>query len=377
MISNYDIIVFTSFYFPHLGGVERYVENFYKETNRKVLIITSKYDNKLKTREKEKNLEILRVNSIKIIKDKYYIPSIRGIKEIKTTMNKAKKGNIKTQIHTHTRFYFINVIATYLAKKMRLTHYHFEHGSSFVHDGSFLVRGLAYLFDMTLARYVLKNSSSLFPISEGVKTFLNKHYKNLTFGPILYNSFDFREKRFKRKAKPKIPKILFVGRLVKSKGVYELLEAARILKQGNFSFKLSFIGDGSEKVRMEKTIEKYNLEKEIKVRGKLPYEKTQKEYCKHDIFINPSYTEGLPTTVLEALAHSLLIVATDVGGTREIIKKEKLLQKSELTGKNLSKAILYIYINWDMEYNEYWSIYQKVKKKFDIKNTVNKYLVRY
>lgn len=44
-----------------------------------------------------------------------------------------------------------------------------------------------------------------------------------------------------------------------------------------------------------------------------------------DIFVNPSYMEGFPTSVLEALLSECVVVATDVGGTAEISKKNDLI----------------------------------------------------
>lgn len=46
---------------------------------------------------------------------------------------------------------------------------------------------------------------------------------------------------------------------------------------------------------------------------------------KFDIFVNPSYQEGLPTTVIEALLAHCVVVATDVGGTKEISDKQDLI----------------------------------------------------
>jgi hypothetical protein len=55
----YNIIVFSTFYKPHIGGVEKYVENFYKRLSEKdTLIITSKYDKSLITRGQDLNLDI-------------------------------------------------------------------------------------------------------------------------------------------------------------------------------------------------------------------------------------------------------------------------------------------------------------------------------
>lgn len=367
------IIVFCSLYKPNLGGVEKYVENFYnKLPKHNVTIVTSKNDKTLLTEEKDGNTKILRVDSIEIIKGKYYIPTLKGLEQMKKVVKETDSTN--SEIHTHTRFYLTNCIATKLAKKFGFQHYHFEHGSSFVKDGSFIVRSFAYLFDMTLAKYILKNSKLIFPISEGVKEFLKEHYKNLTFGPTLYNSYDFRDKNFNKKPKPKTVKLLFVGRLVKAKGVYELIDTAKILKDKNFPFTLTIIGDGSEKEAIERIIERYKLKKEVTMTGKLPYDKTQKEFPKYDIFINPSYTEGLPTTILEAIAHSLLVVATDVGGTREVIPLKYLINIKDLNPETLAKNIIETFESWDNKQGEFYKIAEVARKKFHIDNTIKEYL---
>jgi len=367
-----NVFVFSSFYKPHLGGVEKYVENFYQRlTNHKVTIITSKYDNRLKSKEKDGDLNIVRIDSIQILKDKYYIPTFNGYKKIKELIRDSGRTNI--EIHTHTRFYLTNFLATLLARKYKVNHYHFEHGSSFVQDGSSIVRLFAYIFDQTLGKYILKKSDLVFPISEGVRKFLNRNYKNIKFGPTLYNSYDFKGKEYKNSEKPTNPKLLFVGRLVKSKGVYELVEAAKILKEENFPFKLTLIGDESEKESLARYIEDNDLDQDIILKGKLPYEETQLEFPKYDIFINPSYTEGLPTTVLEALFNNLLIVATNVGGTNEIIPDKLLINKEELSSSTLAKHIKDTFNNWDKLKIQYEKTYKEDKEKFSWDTNIEKY----
>lgn len=369
----YDIIVFAHLFKPHLGGLERYIETFYTNIpKKKILIITSKYKRNLKTEEQFKNLHILRTNSIQIINDKYYIPSLGGFKQIRRIFDDNYKNN--PEIHTHTRFYFSNFLASIFAKNKKLIHFHFEHGSSFVRDGSPLIRLFSRIFDFTLARYTLKSSNLVFPVSDSVKEFLTKYYKNLSLGPTLYNSLNFKNKDFKYKSKPEIPKLLFVGRLVKSKGIYELLETCKILKEKHFPFTLTIIGDGSERNFVEKYVQKKDLKRYVFIKGALPFEETQKEYLKHDIFINPSHTEGFGLTVLEALSNGLLIIATNAGGTQEIINKEKLIPLKELSPQVISERITKILSLWDEEILIHRDLFEKAKRKFSAANIIQKYL---
>lgn len=369
----YDIIVFAHLFKPHLGGLEKYIETFYTNIpNKKILIVTSKNKKTLDTEEQFKNLQILRTDSIKVINDKYYIPSIKGIKQIWNVFKENYKNN--PEIHTHTRFYFTNFLASLFAKNKKLIHFHFEHGSSFVRDGSFLIRLFSIIFDNTLARYTLKSSTLIFTISDSVKEFLTKHYKNLFYGPTLYNSMNFKNKEFQHKSKPKIPRLLFVGRLVKSKGIYELLEACKILNEEHFSFTLTIIGDGSERSFVEKYVQKNDLKANIFIKGALSFEETQNEYLKHDIFINPSHTEGFGLTVLEALSNGLLIIATNAGGTQEIINKEKLIPIDELSPRIIIERIIKTLALWDEEILLHKDLFERAKKKFSTESVIQKYL---
>ncbi|RLC64495.1 MAG: glycosyl transferase family 1, partial [Chloroflexi bacterium] len=129
---------------------------------------------------------------------------------------------------------------------------------------------------------------------------------------------------FKRKelSQPDIKvTITFVGRLVYGKGVQNLILAFPELTRKSRA-RLLIIGDGSYKPALERLAQSVD-------RGNILFlgQKKQREIAEllsiTDIFVNPSYSEGLPTSVLEAGVAGLPIVATDVGGTKEIIEDGK------------------------------------------------------
>lgn len=366
----YDTIVFAHLYKPHIGGYEKYIEELYThQPKKKILIITSLYDKKTLRREIDRNIEIQRIKVWEMVKGKYYIPSFNGTKQIIRIL----RDNKDAEIHTHTRFYFSNFIATLLAQIYHQKHYHFEHGSSFVKDGDVFVRIVAWIFDHTLSKYVLGNSKKIFSVSESSRHFLNQHFGKLSFGPVIYNSYPFLNDAFKQRSKPKTLKLLYIGRIIRPKGIYELIDACALMKESDFQFTLTMIGDGSDMENIKRLIKSNNLGEYITLTGLLPFEKTQEEIKKYDILINPSYTEGLPTTVLEGLANSLFIVATDVGGTREIIPEEKLIPLEKLSGKSIEDKVVDIYGNWDKEDDDYVRIYKEARDKFSWDTNVKKF----
>jgi len=113
--------------------------------------------------------------------------------------------------------------------------------------------------------------------------------------------------------------ILFVGYLDEFKGIYELINAFNIIHSENRKVKLMMIGAGPKKDHLLKILTEMNIENEVIFTGRVEPQKIHKYYQAADIFVLPSYTEGLPVSVLEAMACGLPIVATDVGGIPEII----------------------------------------------------------
>jgi teichuronic acid biosynthesis glycosyltransferase TuaC len=118
-------------------------------------------------------------------------------------------------------------------------------------------------------------------------------------------------------------KILFVGRLSKLKGIYELLEAFARLHRKHDQVELHLVGENKLGNILNKLLEEREIKSNTKVHGPIAHDDVKYFYHIADIFVLPSHSEGLPTVLAEAMAIGLPIVATDVGGIPEIITHGK------------------------------------------------------
>lgn len=109
--------------------------------------------------------------------------------------------------------------------------------------------------------------------------------------------------------------ITYIGRLVYGKGVQDLLS---IFPQLKGDVQLLIVGDGPYRGELEALARQVDASN-IVFSGEQRPEDIPSILKSTDIFVNPSYSEGLPTSVLEACAAGCAVVATDVGGTNEII----------------------------------------------------------
>lgn len=131
-----------------------------------------------------------------------------------------------------------------------------------------------------------------------------------------------------------------IGRLVREKNYQSLVAAAALLK--NKPLKFFVIGSGEEKQKLQKMIFKNGLTDNFFVIENLtPADIYLKAF---DIFVLPSIKEGLPYTILEAMAASLPIISTRVGGIPEILESRGLVMPpNEPT--ELARAIDFLLAN--------------------------------
>lgn len=160
--------------------------------------------------------------------------------------------------------------------------------------------------------------------------------------------------------------VLFMGRLGERKGIYDLLSVISTINKRHKHVFFHLCGDGDvEKVK--DIVIKNNMEKNVFIPGWINLEQKLDYFAAGSIYILPSYNEGLPISILEAMASSLPIIATNVGGIPEAVEHKKngylVLPGDKL---NLEKYLLLLIENEELrnELGEY--SFKKCNEYFDI-----------
>jgi glycosyltransferase involved in cell wall biosynthesis len=370
------IVVFSQFFRDTAsGGVEMYIRHFYTELIKKsdiqVTVIAARLPNDPTTITYGENFTVFKYNSFPAVKDKYYLPTPKGLLEIWNFISSYKPA----QIHTHTRFYFTHVFAAIVAKLKKIKHSHVEHGSSMVKDGGVVIKAFSTLFDIFFAPIIFLLANKTYAVSEAAALFVKKQFHVKNVG-VLYNATTYPLNNSPKSKKQTPFTILFVGRLVQAKGVYELLNAFQLFNNQIPESKLVFVGPGVESEKLKATVLEKELSQKVIFTGGIPSSEVIKQIDNSDAFVNPSYTEGLPSTVLESTLRGIPTIATDVGGTREIIpNSELLIPREELTAENLCNLLIELYNN----YTKYLKTTEDYKKRADHlfrwEKTVNSYIM--
>lgn len=123
--------------------------------------------------------------------------------------------------------------------------------------------------------------------------------------------------------KKTITNLVFIGWIEEFKGIYEIIKASLILKNKNKKFHLYFCGDGKAFKDLKKLTNKYRLEKLITFLGWIDDRDKIKILKNTDIFILPSWNEGLPNSMVEAMSAGLACIVSDVGVISNYIKHEE------------------------------------------------------
>lgn len=191
---------------------------------------------------------------------------------------------------------------------------------------------------------VIRELDQIFSISENGMEYLEKRYSGLgekvkvsrlgTVNQMPYRGSNRDSKKIK---------LISCSYLKPVKRVHLLVEA---LKKCDFAVEWTHIGDGPEKVHIEALIKTLPNNIKVYMLGNLDNADVISNYelNEYDLFINVSESEGIPVTIMEACSFGIPVLATDVGGTSEIVNSEngKLIPK-DFSIEQLSKEIKCFY----------------------------------
>jgi glycosyltransferase involved in cell wall biosynthesis len=133
--------------------------------------------------------------------------------------------------------------------------------------------------------------------------------------------------------------ILFVGRLVQSKGVRELLTAFEELAAKRKNLYLVLAGEGNLEPEIAAFLQRTGLRDRLRVAGPCPPVQIAQWMNAADLVCLPSYSEGCPNTIIEALACGRPVVSTAVGGVAELVNSRNGILVAPRDPQALTRAL--------------------------------------
>lgn len=262
--------------------------------------------------------------------------NINAYKELK----KLIQENNYDIIHCHTP---VAGVLTRLAARnsKNTTAIYTAHGFHFF-KGALLVNWLIYY---PVERFCAKYTDKLITINkedyERAKRFKLRNNGKVYYVPgvginlekIQNLKVDVKQKKKELAIPENIPVLLSVGELIKRKNHETVLKALNQIKDKKFIYLIC--GRGVLMEHLQNLTKQLGLESKVKFLG---FRKDIAEICKTaDLFIFPSYQEGLPVALMEAMAAGLPVIASNVRGNRDLIAKESLFEPNDV--KTLTSLI--------------------------------------
>ncbi len=122
---------------------------------------------------------------------------------------------------------------------------------------------------------------------------------------------------------PSTKRFICVGRLCEQKGQLLLVEAAHRLATEGADFELVLAGDGEMRAEIEALLLRYNLQTKVRITGWINSEEVRKEILAAQALVLPSFAEGLPVVIMEAMALRRPVISTFVAGVPELVQSGK------------------------------------------------------
>jgi glycosyltransferase involved in cell wall biosynthesis len=247
-------------------------------------------------------------------------------------------------VQTNTSFYKNSIIRDsvfiFLAKMFRIKTIVFFHGWDEVLEKN-IEKRLLKLF-----RFAYFKADACIVLSNKFKNKLNQwgynkpvYVETTIVDKELLKNYDNNKLLDKFKIVDRPYNLLFLARIEKTKGIYEAVNTFEILKSKYPNLSFTVVGDGIEL----ENIKKYIIEKALTDLNCLGFKagaEIAQAFTLSDIYFFPSYTEGMPTSVLEAMAFGLPVITRPVGGLKDFFVDGKMGYLTEsIDPKDFAKLI--------------------------------------
>lgn len=282
-----------------------------------IAIITESLMNHILKDSANVNLSEIGRNRNKVIK--WYLQTMNVI--VKIRYNNPKLSILETSgdISSLRDIFFLRIIR-FFSKSKTVVHFH----GVYPLNSRFLQKCFVGRFYINV---LFKKADAVVLLSKGIEqqfqTVLNN--KNSKKTVVIENFTDsFAENNCKIKQAEKFH-VLFVGRLSKLKGFYDLADIIPHICATNHNIVFNICGEinNKEKSFFEEKFKDFIQAGQIIFYGPVYGEQKTEIFKQSHIFVLPSYTEIFPVSVIEAMAHSLAIITTPVGAIPEMIEDGK------------------------------------------------------
>ena len=179
---------------------------------------------------------------------------------------------------------------------------------------------------ISLLKFVFGRMNRIIVPSFYLRDVLMKHYGvKPDKVAVVYNSVDCKAigavKRRRREENG--TQVITVGRIVRHKRMGGIINALQELTKEFPDINLNVVGDGPEKQVLQRLVEKLGMNQRVRFYGNIHHGETMELLKTADVFVLNSIYEGLPHTVIEAMACSVPVVATGIRGTDEVVNDGK------------------------------------------------------
>ena len=159
-------------------------------------------------------------------------------------------------------------------------------------------------------------------------------------------------------------RLLSVGRLAETKGHRYAIEAMSHLKREYPDAKLVIVGNGPLKLPLTQLAKELGVAEMVEIRSPVSHREMPRLYSEHDFFVMPSIWEGLPVSLIEAMASKLPVVATDINAITDVLDRDSATFASKEDARDLADKLKWAFEHADEVRAHAESAYE-IAKGFD------------